>query len=414
MSLASWSCSADKAEDNLGDDLTINELLNSDESVDEGSTVSSTSGSSERSVPNANNANSGASSDSISSPSKTPSKDVQKRKPRPAKTIKERYYDGEFGYIVNQKFSKEQMGDFYYKGFAYYGLARQNKNNPALSRKYLEKSKEVLKKVGINARNRELKARAILWYGILSNVFPSKKLNNYEKISPFAYIKTRLKDTKSYDDALFYAGLVYEKVGYYKSAKINYQLLDEIADNNFIYYYARRKVYPAKTISSFYLKNIDGKLSDLRKRKKKPTYPTEVSSAEPSETGLTTPVQKNAEDFPTENTEDLPTEDAEDFLAENAEDFSVELRDNDNLPSSPSESLDQRETLVEENFIGNPKDIDQYFENEESSGSGNDYYSPNDSNPADELDLSLDAFLKSVKPEQDEKNNQDIFILDDN
>ena len=399
--LTSWSCSADKAEGNLGDDLTTNELLNSNESVDDGSTVSSTSD--ERSVPNANN---DALSTPVSSPSETPSKEVQKRKPKPVKTIKERYYAGEFNYIVNQRFSKEQMGDFYYKGFAYYGLARQNKNNPALSRKYLEKSKEILKKVGINARNRELKARAILWYGILSNVFPSKKLNNYEKISPFAYIKTRLKDTKSYDDALFYAGLVYEKVGYYKSAKINYQLLDEIADNNFIYYYARRKVYPAKTISSFYLKNIDGKLRDLRERKKKASSPTEVNSTEPRETGLTTSAERNAENLLNEN--------AEDFLAENAEDFPIELMDNDNLPSSPSESLNQRETLVEENFSGNPKDIDQYFENEESSGSDNDYYSPNDSSPADELDLSLDAFLKSVEPEQDEKNNQDIFILDDN
>ncbi len=316
-----------------------------------------------------------------------------------SKTIREHYYDGNFRYIINQTFTKNQLQDFYYKGFAYYGLARGIKNNPPLKKRYIEESKKILKRVGVYAKNKELKARAILWYGLLKNVFPNKKLNNYEKISPFEYIKTRLKNTKSYDDALFYSGLVYENVGYYKSAKINYSMLDKIADNNFIYHYARRKVYPAKTISTYYLKNIDRKLADLRKQKSQPKTQNPV-----------TPQEETSNEVGAINNELLGLEADQDFNLQSTDiknqevfyevDQDPAFFENDSLPISnlKDDALEDESIYYEEDneVVIAEKDLEKDL-----------------MELGEELDVSLDGFLKNLSKKK-EKNNQEIFILDDN
>ncbi len=361
--------------------------------------------------------------DSVSSRVSRSNPAATSRSPRP-RTIKEHYYAGNYNYIIRQQFSKNQLKDFYYKAFAYYGIARGIKNNPNLKQRYIERSKEILKKVGTHANNKELKARAILWYGILRNVFPREKLNNYQKISPFAYIKTRLPETSSYDDALFYSGLIYENVGYYKSAKINYSKLDSIAPGNYIYYYARRKVYPAKTISNYYLKNINRKLEDLRRRNSRRAaqnanpipqapVPTPNTEAESGIESFNDPDAQNNDTslFPTETVDGTDTSlGIDDSGIDNSG-----LDDNGALSLEAIPPVDDDFVFVDEAETPAQAIENSNLNDNEASGlksqPQDDFSEEKLSDPADDLDLSLDRFIKNS---QKKNSNQDIFILDDN
>ena len=114
----------------------------------------------------------------------------------------------------------------YYKGIAYYCMMKIDTYSKASRVNYRDNAISLLKEVGYDAISDELKAKALLWYGMAMHLNYKDLKNKRQAIGAFHRIQTtKLKDTKFNNDSLLYTAKVYQQMGWYIQAREFYKRL---------------------------------------------------------------------------------------------------------------------------------------------------------------------------------------------
>ncbi len=170
--------------------------------------------------------------------------------------IRDLYKKGHYKKITDLNFNKGDLKKRYYQALSYYCLTMATYNR-RLKNSYIQKTKAILQKISDQTSNKELKAKSFLWYGIVLFRYSNKRDDFQKILKPFLHIRNHLKETRCYNDALFYSALLYQKHKKYPEALKFYRKLENTSRNNLIYDFKVKKMVSPQKACAYYMKKIN-------------------------------------------------------------------------------------------------------------------------------------------------------------
>ena len=134
----------------------------------------------------------------------------------------------------------------------------------------------------LNSISREMKAKAILWHGLMLVYYNGgqNKISFVEKTKPLNYIIENLSNTKCYDDAIFNMARLYHLQGRFAEARRFYVKLKSLGSKSQVYDVYLKKLVLSKIASAYYLgklpKNVPAEDPNLEDPKDKSNNDGEV------------------------------------------------------------------------------------------------------------------------------------------
>ncbi len=210
---------------------------------------------------------------------KTTSKSGETVSPKPRKTgnnlelTRSLFYKKKYARIIKKTFDKGELASLYYKARAYGELAKLEKARlgPSKRRKieFVQYAKLLFKRIALHAKDEKLKGQAIVWLGILTWRYPTRKDTLKTRLYPFSYIRKNYPKSAFYNEAILYSGFLYEAAKMYSKAFRHYKKLSTLNSKDKLLDERSKRVLSEKRASIIYLKNLEQKrLSLLRKRGK--------------------------------------------------------------------------------------------------------------------------------------------------
>ena len=202
----------------------------------------------------------------LKKPSKYPQKNTTTRDFSEGSWAQTKMYfeQGKYRIFIDRLRHTKDLKKKYYKGIAYYCMALGTKAE--IRTNYVNKAKNILKQVGIQAHSSsQLKAKSVLWCGILEYLYPQKPRNTlWWQLRPFRYIRQKLPQSRCYNDTLLYTAFLYEQRNDWNMATVFYKRLATTPSSDLVYdVLVQRWVVPQRA-SQHYLRI-------LRQKKQKKT-----------------------------------------------------------------------------------------------------------------------------------------------
>ena len=129
--------------------------------------------------------------------------------------------------IIAQSPEPQALKEKFYQALSCYTVAKSDRVDATTRRKMIIKADKLLRNVGVQASEDDLKIKSILWHGINSFKFNVYGRNSEKTLKPFKYIQENYSDSRYFNDSLLYTGLVYANRKDYSSAKRYLNLLNE-------------------------------------------------------------------------------------------------------------------------------------------------------------------------------------------
>ena len=130
-------------------------------------------------------------------------------------------------------------------------MLQKNRFSPSQRIIFRNKAEALLKEVGYQSNEDDLRARALLWYGVTLDLAYSDLKSKKRAIGAFYKIESsRLKNSDYYNDALFYAAQTYARMGWYGVSKNYFRRAGISAGKDSqIYDYVDNRFYPIDVAS---------------------------------------------------------------------------------------------------------------------------------------------------------------------
>ena len=144
----------------------------------------------------------------------------------------------------------------YYRGIAYFNMTKGHHNYSTDQRHdYQDNAKDLLREVVNTTDNDEVRARSLLWLGILVHLSDVTYSSKQEALRYLTRIERELSHTTSYGDSLIAQASVYRYLGeIQKAASIYYKVAN--IDDRYVYDYESGNYFSPRRASTHFLKKI--------------------------------------------------------------------------------------------------------------------------------------------------------------
>ncbi len=185
--------------------------------------------------------------------------------------IKNSLREGNYREVLRLTEGKNDFYSKYYRGIVYMSMMLQKKKfSPSQRIIFRNQAEELLREVGYQADDDDLRARGLLWYGVTVDLAYVDLKNKKKAIAAFYKIESSsLRDSLYYNDALFYAAQVYAKMGWYGVARNYFRRAGKPSSNDSVIYdYVDNRFYPVDVASEIGFQRLQSYVNGYNKNYK--------------------------------------------------------------------------------------------------------------------------------------------------